>query len=134
VRLKLGCLLDTESSFAIVSMVTPEQKSLAAIFRESRDRLGLTLREVEAKTGISNAYLSQLEGGKIKEPSPKTLHKLCELYGCSYSLALELAGYPVPTEQKLPVAARFAARIGKTTQDEEAALLEYLQFLRSRKR
>jgi HTH-type transcriptional regulator, competence development regulator len=117
-----------------VSIVTPEQKSLAAIFRESRDRLGLTLREVEAKTGISNAYLSQLEGGKIKEPSPKTLHKLCELYGCSYSLALELAGYPVPTEQKLPVAARFAARIGKTTQDEETALVEYLQFLRSRKR
>jgi HTH-type transcriptional regulator, competence development regulator len=117
-----------------LSIVTPEQESLAAIFRESRDRLGMTLREVEAKTGISNAYLSQLESGKIKEPSPKTLHKLCELYGCSYSLALELAGYPVPTEQKLPVAARFAARIGKTTQDEETALVEYLQFLRSRKR
>ena len=117
-----------------MSSVTPEQESLAAIFRESRDRLGLTLREVEAKTGISNAYLSQLEGGKVKEPSPKTLHKLCELYGCSYSLALELAGYPVPTEQKMPVAARFAARIGKTTREEETALLEYLQFLRSRKR
>jgi len=117
-----------------LSTVTPEQESLAAIFRESRDRLGMTLREVEAKTGISNAYLSQLESGKIKEPSPKTLHKLCELYGCSYSLALELAGYPVPTDQKFPVAARFAARIGKTTPDEETALVEYLQFLRSRKR
>ena len=127
-------MLDIASNFETVSIVTPEQKSLAAIFRESRNRLGLTLREVEAKTGISNAYLSQLEGGKIKEPSPKTLHKLCELYGCSYSLALELAGYPVPTEQKLPVAARFAARIGKTTQDEETALVEYLEFLRSRKR
>ena len=127
-------MLDTASNFDTVSIVTPEQESLAAIFRESRDRLGMTLREVEAKTGISNAYLSQLESGKIKEPSPKTLHKLCELYGCSYSLALELAGYPVPTEQKLPVAARFAARIGKTTQDEETALVEYLRFLRSRKR
>jgi hypothetical protein len=29
---------------------------------------------------------------------------------------------------------RFAARLGKTTPDEEDALLEYLQFLRSRKR
>jgi transcriptional regulator with XRE-family HTH domain len=118
----------------MVSIVTPEQESLAAMFRESRNRLGMTLREVEAKTGISNAYLSQLESGKVKEPSPKTLHKLCELYDFSYSLALELAGYPVPSERKLSVAARFAARIGKTTKDEEAALVEYLQFLRSRKR
>lgn len=117
-----------------MSSVTPEQILLAAIFRESRDRLGLTLREVENKTGISNAYLSQLESGKIKEPSPKTLHKLCELYDCSYSLALEMAGYPVPAEQKLPVAARLAARIGKTTHEEETALVEYLQFLRSRKK
>ena len=104
------------------------------MFRESRDRLGLTLREVEAKTKVSNAYLSQLESEKIKQPSPQTLHKLCELYGCSYSLALELAGYPVPTERQLTSAARFAARIGKTTPDEEMALVEYLQFLRSRKR
>jgi transcriptional regulator with XRE-family HTH domain len=117
-----------------VGAVLFEQQSLCAIFRESRDRLGLTLREVETKTGISNAYLSQLESGKIKEPSPKTLHKLCELYGCSYSLALELAGYPVPADKKLPSASRFAARIGKTTREEETALVEYLQFLRSRKR
>lgn len=29
-----------------------------------RNHLGLTLREVEKETGISNAYLSQLENGK----------------------------------------------------------------------
>ncbi len=110
-------------------------ESLAALLRESRERLGLTLREVEAKTEISNAYLSQLEGAKIKQPSPQVLHKLCTLYECSYAAAMEMAGYPLPAASgKMPANARFMARLGKTTPKEEQALLEYLSFLRSRKR
>ena len=108
--------------------------ALGTMLRDARAALGLTLRDVEAKGGVSNAYLSQLEGAKIKQPSPQILHNLCQLYACSYSLALELAGYPVPEETRTPVRSRFAARIGKTTADEETALVEYLQFLRSRKR
>lgn len=40
----------------------------------------LTLRQVEDLTGISNAYLSQLENGKIKKPSYDTVGKLFDLY------------------------------------------------------
>lgn len=36
----------------------------------------LTLKQVEDATGISNAYLSQLETGKIKKPSHDTVIKL----------------------------------------------------------
>jgi len=50
-------------------------------FRHLRQQRGLTLREVETKIGISNAYLSQLETGKIKSPSFQTVIKLLELYG-----------------------------------------------------
>lgn len=39
--------------------------------RGCRKNAGITLREVEKKTGISNAYLSQLETGKITNPSYK---------------------------------------------------------------
>ena len=39
----------------------------------------LTLRDVEKSTGISNAYLSQLERGKIKSPGYNTVKSLCEL-------------------------------------------------------
>jgi hypothetical protein len=49
-------------------------------------------------------------------------------------VALELAGYPVPKQSRTPVAARFAAKLGETTPDEEEALMQYLQFLRTRKR
>jgi transcriptional regulator with XRE-family HTH domain len=109
-------------------------EALGSLLRESRGRLGLTLREVEAKTGISNAYLSQLEGAKIKQPSPQVLHKLCSHYECSYAAAMELAGHPLPATHEPPINARFVARLGKTSANEEAALLEYLRFLRSRKR
>jgi hypothetical protein len=47
----------------------------------SRIRAGFkTLREVEEITGISNAYLSQLESGKINNPSYKLVRNLYFLY------------------------------------------------------
>ncbi len=46
--------------------------------RQSR---GLTLRAVQEMTGISNAYLSQLERGKRKIPSVNIAEKLCRAYG-----------------------------------------------------
>ncbi len=42
-----------------------------------------TLREVETLTGISNAYLSQLENNLIKNPSYKIIQKLHAIYGDS---------------------------------------------------
>lgn len=53
---------------------------ISEIFKEARGSKGLTLRDVEKETGISNAYLSQLENGKISCPSFKVMVKLCELY------------------------------------------------------
>lgn len=93
----------------------------------------MSLREVEGKTGISNAYLSQLENGRISEPSPTVLHKLSALYGISYETVLDKAGYPVPRMSDT-AAARLNARFGGVTREEEMALTEYLEFLRSRRR
>lgn len=52
-------------------------------FKAQRLKLGLTLREVESMTGISNAYLSQLENGKIKKPSFDVVQKLNNVYACN---------------------------------------------------
>ena len=49
-------------------------------FKQMRKAKGLTLRKVEKSTGISNAYLSQLETGKIKSPGYNTVKALLELY------------------------------------------------------
>ncbi len=109
--------------------------NLGTYLASARNRKGLSLRAVEAATGISNAYLSQLETGKIREPSPSNLHRLSEIYGVSYALLLELAGYPVPggRSAKAP-GSRLVARIGPTTKEEEDALADYLAFLRSKRK
>jgi len=49
-------------------------------FNKMRKAKGLTLREVEKSTGISNAYLSKLETGKIKSPGYNVVKALLELY------------------------------------------------------
>ena len=127
-------VLDISSTLCILSLMEADLKALGEMLRDARNEAGLTLREAEAKAKVSNAYLSQLEGAKIKQPSPAILHKLCSLYDCSYAAALEMAGYPIPNPKLQPLNSRFVARLGKTTSEEQDALLEYLQFLRSRKR
>lgn len=49
---------------------------LIAVARECK---GLTLRELEKRTGISNALLSQIETGHIKEPSWRNVVKIAKV-------------------------------------------------------
>jgi len=111
-------------------------QSLGQFLKDAREHKGLSLRAVATETGISNPYLSQLEGDKIKQPSPTLLHKVCELYEISYHTAMELAGYPtVQANEKAPSYRNgFAARLGPVTRKEEEALIEYLEFLRVRRK
>lgn len=92
----------------------------------------MSLRAVEEQTDVSNAYLSQLEHGRIRQPSPVILYKLSELYRVSYAKAMRLAGYPVPGLPEREPAPAGLARFGDVTPDEEDALAEYLEFLRAR--
>lgn len=111
-----------------------KKQTLGQFLKSTREKKGLTLRQVESSTGVSNPYLSQLEGDKIKQPSPIWLHKLGELYGVSYATLLSLAGYPVPgNERNATIHSGLAARIGPVTSEEEDALVEYLESLRSRR-
>lgn len=108
---------------------------LGSFLSKARSAAGKSLRTVERETGISNAYLSQLETGKIKTPSPQNLHRLAELYRVPYELLMELAGFPVPEASGASsTSVGVNARLGPVSADEEEALVEYLQFLRSRKR
>jgi HTH-type transcriptional regulator, competence development regulator len=106
---------------------------LGRLLADARKRKRLTLRAVQDAIGISNAYLSQLETGKVQSPSPIVLHKLSELYRLPYATVIQEAGYPLPeTVKATDSPTRLAARVGPTTQEEEDALVDYLMFLRSR--
>ena len=110
---------------------------LGALLADLRTAKGLSLREVEEATGeaVSNAYLSQLENGKIKKPSPNVLHSLAQVYAVPYEALMEKAGYLLPSEDGGGRHARLAAfAIDDLSAEEEEELLKYVAFLRSRAR
>lgn len=111
-----------------------KNNDLGTLLRTARELKQLSLRGVERAIGISNAYLSQIESGKINQPSPSILHKLSELYELSYSEVMRLAGYPVPDENdEKETKFGLPPSLGSVTEEEEQALIEYLVFLRSRR-
>jgi transcriptional regulator with XRE-family HTH domain len=115
------------------------QSALGGLLADLRGAKGLSLREVEEATGraVSNAYLSQLEKGKIQQPSPSILHQLAAVYGVPYETLMEKAGYLQPSAAGTSAGRRkrlAAFAIDDLTAEEEEELLKYLAFIRSRKR
>ena len=49
----------------------------------ARGRKGLTLRELGHRSGVSNAQLSLIETGKIKEPRFTTIARIAKVLGLS---------------------------------------------------
>ncbi len=98
--------------------------------------LGLTLRQVQAKTcnKVSNAYLSQIEHGKVHKPSPDVLHALAVAYHIDYPQLMAIAGHPVSAGAQADWKPRRASALAAldVTEAEELELLQYLQFMRTR--
>lgn len=62
------------------------------MFRAARRYHGLSLREVERRTGRTNAYLSQVERGVIRRPDPLVVLELAALYELNLGLVAQWAG------------------------------------------
>src|SRR6266568_4725424 len=60
---------------------------------KARDDKKWTLREVERRTGIQNAHLSQIETGAIERPAPNVLWILAQIYDLDYHELLRAAGH-----------------------------------------
>ncbi len=108
-----------------------------------RQAAGMSLREVEEVADVSNAYISQLETGKIAKPSPDVLHRLSEAYASrlprnapvssSFERMMELAGHIVPEKKQMRKGRLPTFAKEELTPEEEDELLKYLAFLRMRK-
>ena len=109
---------------------------LGRLLGDLRVARGLSLRQVEEATdrSVSNAYLSQLEKGKIRKPSPNVLHDLAAVYAVPYEALMEKAGYLLPSAGKEGARRKRIAAfaIDDLTAEEEEELLRYLAFLRFR--
>jgi HTH-type transcriptional regulator, competence development regulator len=112
--------------------------SLGAYLSSIRADRGLTLREVQEKTGdaVSNAYLSQIERDLVPKPSARVLGALADVYRIDGVNLLERAGYVEKPKREL-----LQRRAGSSTfadhnltPDEENAMLEYLRWYRHQNR
>ena len=111
-----------------------ETKSLGLILKDQRILMNLTLRQVETLTKISNAYLSQLENNRIKNPSVSVLSKLASFYRVDLQNLLITAGIlkEKGAKKSKPISG-FALSSDNLTEEEEDQLLQYLKFIRSQK-
>ncbi|WP_298351941.1 helix-turn-helix domain-containing protein [Runella sp.] len=108
------------------------EKTVGKVIREARELKRLTLREVEIQSGISNAYLSQLENDKIKKPSANTLYKLSELFNISFDDLMVMAGIVEKKKDSTKLERHFALSSENLTTEEEEELLNFLKYMRFR--
>lgn len=102
--------------------------SLGEYLKKARTDLNLTLRGVEqiAKeqqlgAELSSGYLSMLENGAVKTPSPKILYALAKIFDENYIELMRKAGY-IPDDVDLgglstaKVAFKGASRLSEDSQ------------------
>lgn len=116
-----------------------QPNTLGAFIKKARQDVSMSLRDVEEATNkeVSNGYLSQLESGKIAKPSPHILYAVANALSVNYEALMQRAGYILPNARRAEGVkhgrvATFA--IDNLTAEEESQLLEYLSFLRAKKK
>jgi transcriptional regulator with XRE-family HTH domain len=110
--------------------------TLGLTLKESRKNLSFTLRQVEEISGISNAYLSQLENDKIKNPSVNILSKLSSIYRLSLKQLLISANLiekdkSKKEEKNLNFAQRVAFKAEDLSEEERKEVLRYLEYIKT---
>jgi transcriptional regulator with XRE-family HTH domain len=80
----------------------PPRTLLGAVIRSQRELAELSMRQLSARVGISNPYLSQIERG-LRTPSEQVLAAIAESLATSADALYEAAGYSAPAGE-LPAA------------------------------
>ncbi len=113
-------------------MATDLGRKLAA----AREKRGWSLRDVEKRTGIRNAHLSQIETGAIERPEPYALWTLALIYDLDFGELLRLAGHlqggNEHTIRRSQAAVAWRA-LEELSPDEQQQVLEFMAELRKGK-
>jgi transcriptional regulator with XRE-family HTH domain len=111
--------------------------TLGGVLRAARAGAGLSLREVERRTGLSNAHLSQIETDTIAKPEMSILWELAALYGLDFARLLALAGHAAEPEtsgrrrRRMTVALRAMSELTPGEQDEALRFMAELKARRA---
>ncbi len=71
---------------------------LGDLLRQLRKAKKWTLRDVEKMIGVPNAHLSQVETGKIEQPSEGLLWDLADIYDYDFNSLSRAAGHVVTSD------------------------------------
>ena len=111
--------------------------TLGAVLRAARAAHGLSLRDVERRTGIRNAHLSQIETDTIAKPEMAILWDLASLYDVDFGRLLALAGHARGGDasggrrRRMTVALRALSELSPGDQEEA---LRFMAKLKARRR
>jgi transcriptional regulator with XRE-family HTH domain len=75
---------------------------LGEAIRERREGRRLSMQATADRAGISAGYQLKLEGGFVRTPSPRVLHRLSAVLEVPYPKLMSLAGYPDDAAPAVP--------------------------------
>ena len=110
-------------------------KQFGEFLKKLREDRNMTLRDVEQKIHISNAYLSQVESGQRSIPTIRILSKLAECYGCNVAALTNAAEAELKheetksTESPAPDARFICRGYENLSEPNKQALKKFLQHL-----
>ncbi len=93
--------------------------TIGPYLRETREKKGLSLRDVEVRTSVSSGHLSMIEQEKVRAPSPRILYELARAYDLSYVDLMKRAGYLPPNIPDKAPQRTFAFKGSEKLTDEQ---------------
>jgi len=82
--------------------MTATREPLADQLIRLRQEAGLSLRQLEATSGVSRSIISRLESGERQQPTPSTLIRLAKALDAEAADLLTTAGYAASAAEALP--------------------------------
>lgn len=102
--------------------------TLGEYIRQAREKRDISARRLSEELHMHHSYISRVEAGKFKQPSPEKLQRIAEHLELDYDGLCALAGYQAPgLPDFLPY-----LRAKYDMNDEDARRLsEYFELLRT---
>jgi transcriptional regulator with XRE-family HTH domain len=110
-------------------------ESLGKALAAARAERKWSLREVERRTGIHNAHLSQIETGAIERPAPNVLWALAEVYDLDLGELMRMSGHVEAAAKGTPGSVVGAAlrALGEMSPREQEQVLQFMNQIQKGK-
>src|SRR5690348_13097397 len=114
--------------------MSTDEREFSQLLRQLREARGLSLRQLENVTGVSNAYLSQIESGRVGPPSPRIIEKLASALDHPYVDLMRAAGHlrEEPAQEPVLRLGRTTVSLADLTDNDQRLLLSFVEQLRKR--